>query len=305
MHNNKLNIPKNLDWELLKRFQVVVHSSTFGEAAIKIGTGQGALVKQMTTLESALKTDLFVRTAKKRSIELTPAGKTLAINTEIIHDIVQGKLIKDLKTYQKEDKLEVKTRSIKIITTPGLSTTLLPEVVLKFLENEFNVKVFIHVNSSPIKIDVNEIIIRHNFLPQTNLKTEYITTFNSSFYGTKQYFEKYGIPSSFEDLFHHKVLSFKFFDLASTHTYTLDQKANFYIEPDIESDFIFFLIEMALRHQGLIELPDSHPVVHKFIKVPKLLNNKADIYVSYLNIATQDVSVYNVVKYLKELNGVL
>lgn len=64
-----------MDIRSLQSFITVAQCLSFTEAAKRIYIGQSALSKQIADLESELGVDLFIR--HHRSLELTPAGKTL------------------------------------------------------------------------------------------------------------------------------------------------------------------------------------------------------------------------------------
>ena len=299
---NKLNIPKNLDWELLKRFQVVTNSNTFAEAAIKIGTSQGALVNQMSALENSLKTDLFLRSAKKRSIELTPIGKILASMTNKIDNIFSSTNsdLEDVNLSVDQQDNQVVSKHITIITTPGLSTTFIPDILIKFIQINPSINFRLNIQSSPPVLNVGEVVIRHDFLPQPNLKIYPLISFYHSFYASKKYLDIHGEPKSFNELFYHKMLSFDFFNISNLDKYALDQGSYIYIEPKIQSNFIFFLIEMALRDQGIIELPDFHPAIKKLVHIKTLESTKTDIYVGFLNIHTQDKIINSFIDFVRQ-----
>ena len=86
--SEELIIPENLDWEILKRFFITAQSSSFKEAALKIGTSKGALNTQMSHLEEILNTEIFLRYSKNRSTKLTVNGQKLAAKVEAIKKII-------------------------------------------------------------------------------------------------------------------------------------------------------------------------------------------------------------------------
>lgn len=296
----KLALSKKLDWELLKRFNIVVNSTSFGEAAKEIGTSQGALVKQIDNLEESLGEALFVRSAKNRTFELTPAGNLLASLTQKMDNIVYNQ-IQD--KFERDESYEDR-KLIRIITTPGISTTLLPIVIDKFLIFNSNIKFELITKRSQPKLSFNEVIIRDDFLYQQDLKVEFLLKIYSHFYASKEYIKNFGSPSSYKELLHHKILSVKYFNISSTDQYTLDQESFIYVDPWIQSDYVNFLIEMALRHQGIIQLPSFHPSTNQLIKITQLEGSATDIYVGYLNAEKQDDILYKFVNYLKtEINS--
>ncbi len=293
---DKIIIPNNLDWELLKRFNVCIHATSFAEAASQIGTSQAALIKQINNLEEQIGVPLFVRMAKNRSLELTAEGKILASITQNIDKLVKNQILNRLaQPINIEEK-----KHIKIITTPGLSTTLLPSIISDFLHENNDVKFELTVKSNPVKINPGEIIIRHNFLPQQNFKAIQILTLPVSLYASKTYLSKNGIPVSYEDLIKHRLLSMKYFDISNTDKYALDQESFIYLEPYIKSDYVSFLIEMALKDWGIIELPSIHPATNKLVKIPLLNFNKQSIYAGFLNVAAQENIIYQFIDYLKK-----
>ena len=64
-----------MDIRYLRSFVAVAQCLSFTKAAERIYIGQSALSKQIADLEAELGVELFMR--HHRSLELTPAGKTL------------------------------------------------------------------------------------------------------------------------------------------------------------------------------------------------------------------------------------
>ncbi|OJW54972.1 MAG: hypothetical protein BGO67_05130 [Alphaproteobacteria bacterium 41-28] len=288
-------IPGTLDWELLRRFNIITHSQTFGEAAEKIGTSQPALLKQMDDLEEFLGKKLFMTTAKYRSMELTPDGKTLQTLTDQASDIFNKQIIKNIKKPLEYEK----KKSIRIITTPGLAATILPDYIAEFISLHDNVRIELVSQIPPQKIEINEVHIRHDFLVQQNVKSEHIATLIINFYASRAYLEKYGIPNDYDDLIYHKVLAFKYFNMSSTDLYALIHDRTSYLEPSVHSDYIGFLVEMAYRDQGVIELPSIHPASKILEKISSIQPQTADIYATYLDIAEQDSITLDFIRFIK------
>ena len=292
--SNKIKIPNNIDWNHLKRFNICVQSKNFAEAALKIGTSQGGLLRQLDNLEHQLGTRLFIRTAKNRSHELTPEGKMLAnivnrMDELVVHQVVD-KVAKPIPLE------EVKT--IRIITTYGLSTTLLAPIISDFLKEYPNTHFELIASPEPPHLSVGEIAIRHDFLPQANLKMVFLETLKSCFFASEKYLNNYKVPISYEDLTNHKLLSIKYYKRTNTDNYTFNLEKIVFLNPQIESNYISFLIEMAILNNGIVEIPDTHPASKYLQYINTLETTYVDIYASYLDIAHQDDIIYIFIKYL-------
>jgi DNA-binding transcriptional LysR family regulator len=292
-------IPGTLDWELLRRFNIITHSQTFGEAAEKIGTSQPALLKQMDDLEEFLGQKLFTTTAKYRSMELTPEGKTLSMIVNKISEILKKQIISNIKTTDEQKSKKV----IKLITTAGISTTLLPPILTEFIRHRDDVRIELSVQLSPLKLNVGEVSIRHNFLSQLNIKTVHIQTITMEFYASEKYLKNYGTPLDYNDLIHHKMLAYQYFNISSTDHHAYTHGKIIYLEPVIQSDYIGFLVEMALKDQGIIELPDIHPGTGKLKKISTIPSQKLDVYAGFLDIAEQEPIIYELIEFLTKTKG--
>ncbi len=304
MNPTKLNIPNDIDWDFLKRFNICTHSSSFVEAAKKLGTSQASLLRQMDVLETELGKNLFERTAKYRSMELTPDGKLLKSITDQIFEIVKKQVVENItkKTVSYEPR-----KNIKIITTPGLSITALPDPIAAFMDLNSNIRFELVTEPTPRKLNLGEIVIRNDLLQQTNLAVNLLITLVSNFYASRKYLEKYGIPQSFNDLIYHKVLSFAYFNVSATDLYTLRHDRSTYLETTIQSNYIGFLVNMALKDQGILELPEIHPAIRLLEKITTIPSQTMDIFVGYLDVAEQDPIIYNFIefllKFLKDRNN--
>ncbi|AIL13819.1 hypothetical protein IM40_10560 (plasmid) [Candidatus Paracaedimonas acanthamoebae] len=290
----KFNIPNNLDWELLKRFNICTHSSTFAEAAKKIKTSQGALNRQLDTLENELGKKLFLRTAKYRSMELTPDGKDLKNIVDQVFDIISKKITRKIPSTLNQERKKV----LKIISTPGLSTTLLPNALSEYVHFNKEIRIELSAQVPPKKLDVGEVIIRNDFLPQNNLKFVKLCSLSMSFYASSSYLSTQGVPSSFEELTEHSILTTHYSNISSTDKYAISQKKSIIIEPLFQADYIDFLVEMAYRGHGILSLPDLHPATRNLIKIDSIPAQNEEIQAAFLDIAEQDSSIYKFINYL-------
>jgi DNA-binding transcriptional LysR family regulator len=300
----KIDIPENIDWELLRRFNIVAHSTTFSEAIKKIGTNQHTISRQIDALEETLGVKLFYRVIKHRSIELTQSGEKLKIITSKIFDIVKNQIGSDFVSQKKSEPRPV----LKILTTPGLSTTLLPKLCNHFLSYREEVRIELMAQIQLGNLNIGEIQIRHDRLPQKNLKVVKICTITSGFYAAESYLAHHGMPGSFDDLAFHKVLASRYYSMLSTASYGKLSTENYstrtnktvHLEPFVCSDSIGFLAELALTGHGILQLPETHPATQSLTRISSIPPQEKDIHAMFLDMADQTKVVYDFINMVEE-----
>lgn len=291
--SKNLEIPNNLSWDLLRKFNICAKSKTFAEACIKLDIGQSALTKQIDLLEQAMNTNLFIRVAKNRSKKLTESGYMLLAICNNIENLIENNTLPIIK------KQQAQFENIKLITTHGLATSILPNLISEFLNSNEHISVDLNISLIPPKINVGEILIRHDFTPQNNLKAVAMKKIEASFYATQKYLDIHGYPTSLEELSQHHLLSTQYFNITSLDKFAYNQDNYYFIAPRIKSEFFSFLIEMVIRGHGIMEIPNFHPATKNLIKIPNLKIEPAETYAIFLDIAEQNQSVYKFINHCK------
>lgn len=292
--SRKINIPTpgTLDWELLRRFNIITQSQSFSEAAERIGTSQPALLKQMDDLERFLHKKLFETPIKKRSLDLTPDGKLLRTVTNQALELFNKQVVDKIETTKPHKEREL----LRVFTTPGLATTLLPDLMTEFLKQHDHLAVDLITQVPAQRLNVGELQIRHDYLRQPDIRVVDYCTITFNFYATQEYCLIHGEPKSLQDLKNHQILSIKYY---RDHYHLLPDRLPSWT-PLIQSDYIGFLVEMALRGWGVVELPTIHPATQRLYKLQNIETERVDISLIYLDIKAQTPGIQSLVNFLRQ-----
>lgn len=293
---NKIFIPHDINWEYLKRFMICAECASFKEAYEKIGTSPSALNNQLDSLEKALKINLFERHTHNRNINLTLEGQYIYNLVKDMNSNLHG-LIKINRSVAIEENLE-----LNVVTTQGLADSVLYSSLEKFIQKYPHIKMSVKTELFPRKILSDELMIRSDFFTQEKLEKEFIFTYETNLYASREYIDKYGKPSSFSDLTRHKNLILSHMNMRNPNWSTLSG-SNLSVMCYILSDSIRFLFDLCRSGDGILELPSIYPGVENLVKILEdLPSPSVDIYVGglketfsyphiteFLNILKQDL----------------
>jgi LysR family glycine cleavage system transcriptional activator len=151
---NKRNLPP---LSCLRGFEAAVRHMSFQSAADELQLTQGAISRQIKTLEESLGVELFIR--KIRQIELTSAGAKLF---PAIHDALE--MIERATTQLKE---KPRRKTIVLSALPTLTSTWIMSRLHAFMATHSNIEVRIVASIEPANLlnDNIDIAIRVGRLP--------------------------------------------------------------------------------------------------------------------------------------------
>jgi DNA-binding transcriptional LysR family regulator len=250
-----LKIPPNIDWDLLKKFNMCSRHKSLASAAKEAGLHPPAFGNQLKRLEVSMNTQLFERRDGIIKNIFTPEGKKLSERIEKIENFLY-------QTY--DDYFLEENNELKIYTTNGISYVALPNIIESFCEKYPNIKILV-INQTPPKfLDNDEIIIRSDVAKQKDIKTIKLFDLKFKYYASTEYLKKFGNPLSYEESQDHRFL----FCHGSRDPEQLTCESNI-LEQNIISSNVEFLYQMALRGYGIIELPTIYPGIEKLVETLK------------------------------------
>ncbi len=188
--------------EPLQYFVEVIRCGSFSRAAKKLGLATSTVTKSLTALEHDLNKVLMKRL--KSGVELTDVGR------ELYESIVDSyMIIENAVSRVKHNKESIK-KSIKIITTTGMTSLWLMPRLRGFIEKYPDVNILIETTNKSIalsKTDADVALLPTIDDPGLVVKKK-IYSFEMRLLASPKYLEKYGVPKSFEDLKDHKLIGF-------------------------------------------------------------------------------------------------
>ncbi|GHF26555.1 LysR family transcriptional regulator [Kordiimonas sediminis] len=188
-----------LNWNDLKYFLAMAESGSLSGAAKKLRVSQPTLSRRLTTLEESIGKDLFART--RNGLELTAIGEQLIHHAQHMKDDVHA--IERLVTG--EDQALKGSVSISAIEMIGAGW--LVEQMKPFHDQFSNITVEINVENNTVDLLRREAdIALRMFRPnQSDLIARKTVTIHYSYYASKDYIEKHGMPT-YDNLKDHNAI---------------------------------------------------------------------------------------------------
>ena len=270
-------LPDNINWEYLKRFKVCAESKNFKEAAQKINTSPHALGSQIDNLEESLGFSLFERVNQNRTSKLTPQGEHVLQLVSIASLYLSGsRPLKGTQIPKGEDK-----QKIRIVTTPGLASSILPYIIHSFFLRYDNYQFEVDVYGPIPKMQPEDIVIRSDIRDHKDIVKELLCEMSMNLYASKSYIEKRGEPFTLNDLEHHEILAFNTFTYGNTN-WALVHHKGIPLSTPLLSNSINFLYEMCIKGHGILEIADIQPISSELVQVLKNIKSpRFPIYVAF------------------------
>jgi DNA-binding transcriptional LysR family regulator len=270
-----------LDWDKLRIFYIVAQTKNITKAAERLNASQSAVSRQITALESSMKTTLFHRRA--RGLLLTEQGDIL-LNT--VSEFFQ-------KLAQTENALlELSERpkgALRITAGHSFGAIWLAAQMHEFSELYPEIKVELVLEDEQRNLSMREadVAIRMYSTKNPDLVQRPLTTIHSSIYASNDYLRVYGIPKSFEELSNHRVLTLSTaghqvmdgHDWMQRHAKSLGVELNIHFQVNN----LMAMLRVVKQGMGIAVLPDY--VVERARHVSRILDDVSpdpvDAYMVY------------------------
>ena len=190
------------DWEKLRLFHVVAEAGSFTEAARRSGISQPSMSRQVMALEDSLGAKLFHRHA--RGLAMTHEGEQLFATTTEMFDRVE-------RTRQAiELSRNRPTGEIRLTTTISFGSTWLASTMTEFLDLYPDIQVTMLLTDEDLDLQKRQADVAIRFHPPTQgeLVQRQLAPIRYRICGSPDYFEKYGVPQSIEDIDRHRIIAF-------------------------------------------------------------------------------------------------
>lgn len=191
-----------LDWDKLRIFYTVAHSSSFTHAGEALRLSQSAVSRQISALEESLGVMLFHRHA--RGLLLTEQGEILL---QTVRD-VYGRLAA-VEDAVRESKDRPKG-PLKVTTPATFGTTWLTPRIHEFMELYPEIDLTLLVDDRELDLSMREadVAIRTHPSTQPDLIQRHLVVFHHSVYASNDYLKQNGVPGKAEDLVNHRIIAF-------------------------------------------------------------------------------------------------
>jgi DNA-binding transcriptional LysR family regulator len=246
---------QDVNWGLLRNIILCSKHKKFNEAAKEAGLLPAAFSKQLKRLEKQLGVQIFERVNDNACNVLTPEGLAILRKAFKIEKILMG------RTANNDAEID-DPKELKIYTTQGIASIILPGIVDCYLKKHPEYTVSIITNIRPQLIESDSIFIRTDFRLQKDLEKVKLMDMHMGFYASTDYVKKFGNPKSFHDTHGHHFL----FSFGNRFTENI-ARDSIYIAPLVTSTDIVFSYQMCLMGHCILELPTCYKDCKNLVKV--------------------------------------
>ena len=191
-----------MDWDKLRIFHAAAQAGSFTHAGDTLHMSQSAVSRQVSALELDLGVPLFHRHA--RGLLLTEQG-------ELLYRTASDVLMK-LEAVQSSltDSKEKPSGILRVTTTVGLGSTWLTSRIKSFVELYPEVDLHLIFDDDELDLGMREadVAIRLRQPTQPDLIQRKLFTVHFHVYAAPEYIQRFGSPSSIEDIDNHRIITF-------------------------------------------------------------------------------------------------
>ncbi|MEP1932729.1 MAG: LysR family transcriptional regulator [Roseibium sp.] len=191
-----------MDWDKLRIFHAAAQAGSFTHAGDTLHMSQSAVSRQVSALEHDLGVSLFHRHA--RGLLLTEQG-------ELLYRTANDVLMK-LEAVQSNltDSKEKPSGALKVTTTVGLGSTWLTSRIKAFVDLYPDVDLHLIFDDDELDLGMREadVAIRLRQPTQPDLIQRKLFTVHFHVYASPDYIQRFGSPTSIEDIDNHRVITF-------------------------------------------------------------------------------------------------
>lgn len=274
--------------ESIKIFRRVAQKESFSQVAAEFRVTQPTISKSVAQLEESLGVSLFRRST--RGLSLTGEGQKL------FH--ASGAVINQLDaliSLVKNEKLLLQGQ-LRITASLAFARLILAPLFNEFSDLHPALKFHFHLSDGYVDLVENNIdlAIRIGDLPDSSLKAHKVGLSRRSFYASKKYLAKFGMPKDISSLRKHRLLFYtRLGDRPVWPVVDADgRNTQFKFEPHLQSDGSDLIRESVLNDVGIAFMPSWMMIGNNEFKVKTLerfVGPPSPIYV--LSSSSQDLNV--------------
>lgn len=245
----KTKIDNHAIFRQLETFIKVVECNSFSAAAHKLNLTPSSVSRSISQLEEYLGVVLLKRTT--RNFILTEPGKYLLFRAQQLLTDLDDSLI-NTSSFRRHPQ-----GKLKITCSIAFGVCHLMRLYSEYREINPDVSLSVDLNDQTVNLNEEnvDIALRITAHPPTNFALREICKINWVYCGSKTYFERRGIPKTIKQLEEHDCL---INPNVSDNWQYIDDNGNsqaLKINNIIEVNSTLGLLEAALHHQGIVNLP--------------------------------------------------
>ena len=267
-----------MDWDKLRIFHAVADAGSLTHAGETLHLSQSAVSRQIRGLEESLNVTLFHRHA--RGLILTEQGELLFEAT--------SSMTKRLETAEARirDSEDEVFGELRVTTTIGFGTLWLAPRLAHLYEKFPNLKIDLMLEERVLDLPMREadVAIRMKEPSQADLVRRRLMTVAIKLYASPEYIEKHGMPTSFDDLRKHRLISQNSTAPQVSASAALIRKlysAN--ITSHLRVNNYFGILQAVLHGLGIGVLPDylTEDFPELVTVMPEETSSEVPVYLAY------------------------
>jgi len=195
-----MHIGESIDWDDLRAFLVVARLGSFKAAGDQLGIAHTTVGRRITAIEAKIGARLLARHSK--GMRLTHRGQELARRLSVM-ETTAGEVERHLF-----GGAQGLVGTVRIAVTDGLATFWLMPQLIAFNRSHPSVRIEIAtVNSwGDLASEEADIALRYARPTAGAMVSRKVGRSHFALYGTKAYFDAFGMPATIDDLSHHTLI---------------------------------------------------------------------------------------------------
>lgn len=274
--------------ENIRIFRRVAQKESFSKVAAEFRVTQPTISKAVAQLEANLGVTLFRRST--RGLSLTSEGQKLFHASGAVIDQIDA-----LVSLVKNEKLLLQGH-LRLTASLAFARLILAPIFNDFSDLHPSLKFHFLLSDGYVDLVENnvDLAIRIGELPDSGLKAFKVGLSRRSFYASRKYLKKFGLPEGLDSLHQHRLL---FFTRISDRPVwpLIDKKGShvqFRFEPHLQSDGSDLIREAVLNDVGIAFLPNWMMIgkdEYQLKGLQKFVGPAAPIYI--LSSGSQEINV--------------
>lgn len=196
------SVLENLDWSLIQSFIAVAEYGSLTGGAKHLGKSQPTMGRDIAKIETALKTQLFMR--ERHGLSLTDQGAQFLIIAKEMQ-LSAAKL-----AALAMDATEDHSGTVRITASVIVSNFILPQIIAKLRQQFPNIDLEIHASDKSENLLFHEadIAIRMYRPDQLDIITRHLGVMELGIFASQDYIDRKGLPESADDLMQHDWIGY-------------------------------------------------------------------------------------------------
>ena len=237
--------------DCINTFLSVVEHGNFSASAKKLNISRDLVSKRVQYLENDLKISLFIRTTRR--MNLTPCGEKFYQHAKVMMSELEW------AKYEISYDQQYPEGELKINAPLSFSRDVLTDIISDFIQQFPHIKIDLYLTDSFVDIYEQQfdLTLRVDDKADHNFQNTVIASYKRSFYASKDYLERKGMPHTIDDLKQHDILLYSQKNNHNKISLSKDQTTELIqCYPKFICNNGDLLLDLCTKGHGIVFLPD-------------------------------------------------